>query len=123
MKRVRWIAGFAVLLALIVVGWFAAPRIWLAIAYRRNETSGQLHYYDKRDADLPGEERIVPDQICPFCTSSDRTQKHTCLASNHLAVVRPKDPAAPKPQSTRYVQVGGVKLPADFKCTCPGPHY
>ena len=111
-SAVRPLLAF-VLLLLLLLGWLFGPELWLTVAYDRKKASGNLIYYDKRRPGLPGKERVVPDQVCPFCSSVDRSKKHSCLRPTKSKTLKP----------AQSVKIGGIEIPPDFVCTCPGPHY
>ena len=134
MTRRRIIAG-VILLAAVAVAVPLVPGVWRAVAYVQLPTESgpltaggvripealggpvdsetvvfggsRLTLQEKRYALFPGEQFIVPDQVCTLCDAGT----HMLCFPRHIEIAW-------------FIANGTiVELPPDFRCTCTDPSH
>ena len=119
MKRKRVILAVVLLVAVVAV---VAPfwwEIWLWVAYEE-KTSTSVEYLKKRASWLPGNDYVVPNQLCRDCGKryhDDCAQDFFQRGSSAwIPPFRGWDPRGPYRSEP-------ISVPPTWRCLCPDPSH
>ena len=121
MTRGKWVAlavGIAAIAVLVPYG----PALWRAVAYveerdRMDIGHSAIPAWDfsvlrKRVPWLPGEDNVIPSQLCRYCWLELHEHCWQPLAGRNLSFGKGS-----------RIGVHEYYLPATFHCTCPDPSH